>query len=106
MAGVRWLVEEHLPSDDQKNIYYWYYGTQLLHHFGGPLWDRWNRQVREILVRTQQKQGAQAGSWNPSGFQWGSRGGRIYATSLSVCTLEVYYRHLPLFKQIEFDQAE
>ena len=52
------------------------------------------------------KQGAQAGSWNPSGFQWGSRGGRIYATSLSVCTLEVYYRHLPLFKQIEFDQAE
>ena len=106
MAGVRWLVEEHLPSDDQKNIYYWYYGTQLLHHFGGPLWDRWNRQVREILVRTQQKQGAEAGSWNPSGFQWGSRGGRIYATSLSVCTLEVYYRHLPLFKQIEFDQAE
>ncbi|MCH2134881.1 MAG: terpene cyclase/mutase family protein, partial [Phycisphaerales bacterium] len=106
MAGVRWLVEENLPSYDKKNLYYWYYGTQLMHHYGGPLWDRWNRQVREILVATQEKKGARAGSWNPSGFQWGSRGGRIYTTSLSVCSLEVYYRHLPLFKQIEFDQAE
>ena len=106
MVGVRWLVEEHLPSYQTKNIYYWYYGTQLLHHYGGSLWERWNRQVREILVATQDKKGRKAGSWNPADFQWGPRGGRIYVTSLSVCTLEVYYRHLPLFKQIEFDQAE
>ena len=106
MVGVRWLVDEHLPSYDDKNLYYWYYGTQLMHHYGGSLWDRWNRQVREILVATQDKKSANAGSWNPADFQWGSRGGRIYTTSLSVCTLEVYYRHLPLFKQIEFDQAE
>ena len=106
MVGVRWLVEEHLPSAEDKNIYYWYYGTQLMHHYGGSLWDKWNRQVREILVASQEKKGGRAGSWSPSQFKWGSQGGRIYVTSLSVCTLEVYYRHLPLFKQLEFDQAE
>ena len=26
------------------------------------------------------------------------RGGRLYMTSLAVCTLEVYYRHLPLYR--------
>jgi hypothetical protein len=31
----------------------------------------------------------------------GGAGGRIYQTALSVMTLEVYYRHLPLYRQIE-----
>ena len=30
-----------------------------------------------------------------------AQGGRLYMTSLAICCLEVYYRHLPLFRQIE-----
>ena len=52
---------------------------------------------------TRRIRGSRAGSWSPRGYQWGSQAGRIYVTSLAVCTLEIYYRHLPIFKQIELD---
>lgn len=103
MAAVDWLARNHPPDREAMNIYYWYYATQVMHHFGGSTWDKWNRQIREILVSTQNKKGRRAGSWTPSDFQWGRQGGRIYVTSLCVCTLEVYYRHLPLFQKIELE---
>ena len=103
VAAVNWLSEEHPPSVSEKNVYYWYYATQVMHHYGGQRWENWNRKMREILVGTQEKKGSRAGSWNPKGYRWGPQGGRIYVTSLSVCTLEVYYRHLPIFNQIELD---
>ena len=102
-AAIKWLGEEHAPSVRSKNIYYWYYATQVMHHFGGDDWERWNEQMREILVSTQEKRGWRAGSWSPKGYQWGSQGGRIYVTSLSICSLEIYYRHLPVFAPIELD---
>ena len=104
MAAVKWLVREHLPSDDDMNIYYWYYGTQVMHHYGGTEWKRWNDQMRTLLIASQDRRGKYPGSWNPSGFEWGDSGGRIYTTALAVCTLEVYYRHLPLFKQLELNE--
>ena len=46
---------------------------------------------------SQEKRGHEAGSWAPRGG-FAHRGGRLYMTSLAVCTLEVYYRHLPLYR--------
>lgn len=103
MAGVRWLVEEHLPAKDKPNLYYWYYGTQVLHHYGGREWEKWNSAVRDLLVESQQKTGNHPGSWEPGQFEWGAQGERIFVTSLAVCTLEVYYRHLPLFEPLVLD---
>lgn len=102
-AAVKWLGDQHEPSLRNKNVYYWYYGTQVMHHYGGSDWERWNKRMREILVSTQEKRGWKAGSWSPNGYQWGSQGRRIYVTSLAVCTLEIYYRHLPIFAQVELD---
>ena len=103
MAGVRWLVDEHLPVKDKPNLYYWYYGTQVLHHYGGREWEKWNSAVRDLLVASQQKTGNHPGSWEPGQFEWGAQGERIFVTSLAVCTLEVYYRHLPLFEPLSLD---
>jgi len=100
--GVRFLLENHPPRRDSLGIYYWYYATQTLHHHGGREWDQWNRQMRDVLVETQQKEGHAAGSWTTSG-QHSEAGGRLYQTALSACTLEVYYRHLPIFRQIKTD---
>ena len=100
--GVRWLSEQYPPEPGRPNIYYWYYATQMVHHFGGPEWDEWNLQMRDVLVDTQETQGHRAGSWAPRGEHAGA-GGRIYMTSLAICSLEVYYRHLPIFKRIELD---
>jgi hypothetical protein len=100
--GVAWLADNHMPNIKSPNLYYWYYGTQVFHHVGGIEWDRWNFQMRDILIRTQQTEGRNAGSWPPRGPH-DSTGGLIYTTSLSACTLEVYYRHLPIFRQIDLE---
>lgn len=102
-TAVKWLIQDHLPSARNPNLYYWYYGTQVMHHYGGDPWEKWNDKMRELLISTQETRGAYPGSWSPGDYEWGSQGGRIYTTSLAVCTLEVYYRHLPLFKQIELN---
>lgn len=56
--------------------------------------------MRDRLVATQQGQdkGHLAGSWNLADPH-GSAGGRHYMTCLSVMTLEVYYRHLPIYQR-------
>lgn len=102
--GVAYLIDDHPPTMNTPNIYYWYYATQLMHHYGGEPWKAWNKRMSDILVRTQLVRGKHAGSWEPRGPFSGS-GGRLYVTSLSVCTLEVYYRHLPLFRPIDIDET-
>ncbi len=98
---------EHLAGigPSREDIYYDYYATQVLHHWGGPLWDQWNLKMREQLVESQIKEGPGAGSWDvtdPHGYA----GGRIYQTALSLLTLEVYYRHLPIYRRFDDKVAE
>ena len=101
-AGAAYLME-NLPPVGAGNVgpsYYYYYATQVLHHLEGKNWDYWNHRMRDHLIRTQEKEGHKKGSWSPDGSDWGSRGGRLYTTSLSLLTLEVYYRHLPLYRKL------
>ena len=84
-----------------RRLTIWYYATQALHHYGGPPWYRWNNVIRDILPKGQVKSGPEAGSWDPRGDKWGPSGGRLYVTCLSTCILEVYYRHLPIYKSRE-----
>jgi hypothetical protein len=100
VGGVKYLMANQ-PTRNDRNIYYWYYATQVLHNMVGPDWDRWNRQIRRILVEDQVTTGCAAGSWDPDRPEqdtWGAFGGRLMMTSLSALTLEVYYRYLPLYK--------
>jgi hypothetical protein len=97
------ILSENGPSLDntgppRNNMYYNYYGTQVLHHYGGYEWTKWNAAMRDYLVATQSKSGHEAGSWYFDGTDLGSMaGGRLYCTALATMTLEVYYRHLPLY---------
>lgn len=98
---------EHLAARGpiRGNIYHNYYASQVLHHWGGDLWKTWNLKMREELVSTQVREGPGAGSWDvtdPHGFA----GGRIYQTTLSLLTLEVYYRHLPMYREFDNKAAE
>ena len=104
------FVEQVPPDARDPNIYYWYYASQALHHIGGPSWRRWNEKMRRVLVDLQETVGHEAGSWTPAGGTQrtndAQQGGRIYMTSLAICTLEVYYRHLPLFRGVYLDVEE
>ncbi len=49
------------------------------------------------------------GSWDPLQpvpDHWGQRAGRLYVTSLSILTLEVYYRYLPLYRDYDEEQSK
>ena len=73
-----------------RNMYYTYYATQVMHHFGGKAWDEWNVKTRDELIATQNKtNGPDDGSWDPRG---GHAHGRIMMTSLC----PVSYTHLTL----------
>lgn len=96
------FLAKHGP--DPGNIYYNYYATQVMHHWGGEDWDKWNVVMREMLINSQIKSGHAAGSWDVRD-EHGSSGGRLYMTALAVMTLEVYYRYLPLYEKDKLDLA-
>ncbi len=102
--GVEYLVE-NLPAWDKRNVYYWYYATQVLHHMEGKPWREWNEVMRKLLPEHQVKRGRERGSWEPMGDRWGDSGGRLYVTCLSTYVLEVYYRHLPLYRTGLFENV-
>lgn len=99
VAGVDALSTDYLFNMKDADFYYWYYGTQVLHHYGGEPWRAWNNVMRQELPAAQVKTGREAGSWAPQhDGRWGSAGGRLYTTCMAIYCLEVYYRHMPLYK--------
>jgi len=66
----------------------------------GTHWKAWNDRLRDHLIKTQSVKGALAGSWAPVDARERA-GGRICSTALRLLMLEVYYRHLPLYRQLK-----
>jgi hypothetical protein len=102
-------ISADLQSSGERNIYYWYYATQLLHNMHNDQWERWNLKIREGLISMQVKEeGCAHGSWDPfspAPDRWAAlSAGRLYLTSLSILTLEVYYRYLPLYRTYDEEQ--
>ena len=86
-------------NEGEVNLFYIYYATLALHHYGGEHWDAWNSEVRELLIQTQSRWGCEAGSWHfPD--RYGNVGGRLLSTSLAAMILETPYRIMPLYREI------
>ena len=97
------------PSD--SNDYFNYYATQVLFQFTGaegPMWETWNTKMRDQLVKAQDQSGHQRGSWYSEGGHTAAEGGRLCKTALACMTLEVYYRHMPIYRadavEVEFPE--
>lgn len=99
MKGVA-LIAEQDPREN--HMYFNYYASQVLRHHGGPGWERWNPRMRDYLVETQNTQGHETGSWYFD-EDWSNPGGRLYTTTLSILTLEVYYRYMPMYQEAFLD---
>ncbi len=106
IRGADYLLS-NLPAEGsidnpQRDTYYWYYATQVLFHMGGDRWKQWNSRLHPILIRSQIIEGSQSGSWDAAGpipDRWGPFAGRLYVTTLNLLSLEVYYRHLPIYEE-------
>jgi hypothetical protein len=99
-AGVENL-KKNPPQKGKGNTYYYYYATQVVHFFGGEDWTKfWNPKMRDLLIDTQDNTTTpNNGSWPPEADHTSRVGGRLTITCLSLLTLEVYYRHLPLYRR-------
>ena len=64
--------------------------------------------MREQLVHIQAKHGHEEGSWFINGGgnadQGAAAGGRLYVTAMAAMILEVYYRHMPIYRAQSVDQ--
>jgi len=112
-AGVRYITEdEQLPAwaPGRRNIFRWYFTSQVLHNLGGEDWKRWNTAVRDVIVRNQVTGGSTKptqdvrGSWNPTSptgdpREFAEKGGRLYVTAMCILILETPYRHQPLYTE-------
>jgi hypothetical protein len=94
--GVEVLAKRG-PSPD---LYYDYYATQIMHHMEGDMWIAWNDKMKGMLLKSQSNDGHEAGSWykGVEGGHGAHSAGRLYCTALSTMILEVYYRHLPIYR--------
>jgi len=71
--------------------YLFFIGTALCEE-SSLFWPEWNERVKSILLSEQDREGF----W-PAGGDWPTiDGGDIYTTSLSILTLQVYYRFIKL----------
>ncbi len=77
--------------DYREPSFLFFIGTALCED-GRPFWSEWNRRVKKILLKEQDRKGywAAGGDW-----PW-IDGGDIYTTSLNILTLQVYYRFIKL----------
>jgi hypothetical protein len=101
LEGLEYLKKSP-PSEVKPDFYYLYYATQVFFLALSDDWSKfWNPKVRDLLIKRQVKAGDMqlAGSWDPDDTHTGTAGGRLVCTCLSLLTLEVYYRHLPLYKR-------
>ena len=103
--GVEILWTKFPPRENDFEMYYYYYATQVVHFFEGQVWHRdWNPKMQSMLLGKQmtEKNGAKpadVGSWPRDNGSIGSACGKLGTTCLCCLTLEVYYRHLPLNKR-------
>jgi hypothetical protein len=105
VQGAEYL-QNHLPARGTPSVplrdtYYWYYGTQVMFHMKGEYWRQWRDALRLLVLDTQVTEGALAGSWDSGGVvpdRWAPHAGRLYVTTLNLLSLEVQYRHLPLYE--------
>ena len=107
--GVAGLMKNPPTSGPLRDMYYYYYATQVAHFSEGEDWKTWNEGklengvrkggMRDWLVGTQRKTGNNMGFWDPEAGSIGQSCGRIGTTATCLLTLEVYYRHLPLYKR-------
>jgi TolA-binding protein len=93
-------------ADGDFVLYGWYYMTQAMFQGGGSYWQYWNNEIRETMIRNQQKDGR----WMPppkSNIEIRELARTpAYSTALGALILEVYYRYPPINQLIDSSGPE
>ena len=88
----------------KTDLEYDFFATQTLHHWRevspdeNRMWIAWHRELQDWLLGNQETQGHRKGSLFINDRR-ADDGGRLYCTAMAVMILEVYYRHLPIYRE-------
>jgi hypothetical protein len=75
------------------HYFFWYghyYAVQAMYVAGGPQWETYFDELREVLLELQEKDGSWPNQTGP---------GRSFGTAMAVLMLEIPYRFLPIFQR-------
>jgi hypothetical protein len=93
VGAANWLLRNPPQSRERFFHYGLYYYAQAMHHVGGEHADQAGKLVRQLLIPSQQTNGA----WIPQGEE--RNVGAVYATALAVLSLSVHYHYLPIYQR-------
>jgi hypothetical protein len=64
-AGVQLILDTPPSFTDhyRRDVYYWFFATQTLYHYGGNEWQTWDSTMREELLQHQEKTGTSGCRW-------------------------------------------
>ncbi|MBM4034630.1 MAG: terpene cyclase/mutase family protein [Planctomycetes bacterium] len=114
-AAADWLLKHAAKGKDAENadigmhllghdLYFTHHSCLAMFQMGGRYWTTWNALFRDVVVKAQVQDGADAagrpvrGSWDPAKHAFGQAGGRVYVTAMAVLCLETYYRYAPFYR--------
>jgi hypothetical protein len=92
-AGAKYLSEKFVNQETRFPYYAYYYTTQAAYQAGENVWPAVWKVTQEHLLDQQQPDGG----WPQS--RSGEEPGRVYATTMSVMSLTVPYRLLPIYQR-------
>ncbi len=107
--AIRALDQVECKWDDatKGGLYAWYYITQAKFHRGGGTWRSWNNEFARTLTSVQNEDGHwDFPSYANGEHEHGDHYGPVYSTTLAALMLQVYYRHLPTFKEEAAEETE
>ncbi len=108
-SAIQALDEVECKWDDatKGGLYAWYYITQAKFHRGGGTWRSWNNEFARTITTEQEEDGHWKFPTESDGdTEHGAHYGPVYSTTLAALMLQVYYRHLPTFKEEASEERE
>ncbi len=100
IAGLKLLAATKPDLGAQRDSYRWFFTSQAIARSTDTAARlAWQTELATLLVRSQEREGCAAGSWdaaNPQPDKWSQIGGRLMATAMSTISLAAEERQLAI----------
>jgi prepilin-type N-terminal cleavage/methylation domain-containing protein/prepilin-type processing-associated H-X9-DG protein len=87
-GALQYLIDANYLNQGNSTYYIIYYLTLAMGEIGGSYWESWDAAFRPNLLARQIKEGDDKGSWPINNYWSSNRGGKVYATAMSIVSLE------------------
>jgi hypothetical protein len=105
VQGLKQFAREDPPENDLRSAFFGLLLMRQAADFFDDGWKKWNATIRDDLVALQWTDGKNARSWYFPKEVAAASGGRLYHTAMSTMLLEIYYRHMPIYRRVALAES-